>query len=61
MTFIILMNVCLMAIDYHKIEEDADFYSFFTTANTVFLDIYYVEFLFKILGLGIKQLPGPHS
>ena len=33
MTIIILANVGVMCIDYHKIEEDEGFYTFYTAAN----------------------------
>ena len=53
MTLIILLNVCLMAVDFHKMEEDLEFYRVYSLCNQIFLDIYYCECVLKLFGLGI--------
>ena len=52
MTLIILLNVCLMAVDFHKM-EDLEFYRVYSLCNQIFLDIYYCECVLKLFGLGI--------
>ena len=54
MTLVILLNVCLMSVDFYKMEEDAHFYDIYSICNLIFLNIYYVECVFKLSGLGVS-------
>merc|ERR1719502_2488616 len=51
-TAVILANIGFMACDYFGIEQDEDFYSFYSLAMATFSYIYYVEAICKNIGLG---------
>merc|ERR1711871_596411 len=51
-TVVILSNIMVMALDYHKIEEDPWNYAFYTNGLQAFGYIYYGECVLKLLGLG---------
>ena len=52
-TVVIISNILVMAIDFHHIEEYPSYYSFYTGAMTIFGNIYYLECILKLLGLGV--------
>ena len=52
MTFVILANVLMMAVEYHGIKDDAMNYAIYSGAMQLFTDIYYVECTLKLVGLG---------
>jgi len=52
-TSIILTNIIIMALDYHRIEDDEAMYAFYSNALASFSYIYYVECFIKLLGLGL--------
>ena len=54
-TGVIIANVATMACDYWGIEHDAYNNALYNNAMTTYSYIYYVEFVFKITGLGPKQ------
>ena len=54
MTLTILVNVLLMTVDYHGIEEDVAVHRFYVTAMTSFTIVYYIECTLKLLGLGVR-------
>ena len=52
LTIVIVANVGVMACDYWGIEQNEEDFKLYTTAMLTFSYIYYVEFVFKMIGLG---------
>ena len=52
MTSVIVLNTLLMAVEYHRIQDDAQVYRVYRALMQLFTDIYYVEATLKLLGLG---------
>ena len=52
LTIAIVANVGVMACDYWGIEQNEEDFKLYTTAMLTFSYIYYVEFVFKMIGLG---------
>ena len=57
-TTVILLNILVMAMDFHHIEEYPGWHAFYTTALALFGCIYYAECLLKLLGLGFATYFG---
>ena len=56
LTAVIIANVGAMACDYWGIEDNPAHIVPYNTCMTIFSYIYYVEFVFKITGLGPAQV-----
>ena len=54
-TAVIILNILVMAIDFHHIEEYPGYYGFYTGALMLFGNVYYAECILKILGLGFSS------
>ena len=53
-TVVVISNILVMALDFHRIEEHPGYHSFYTKALLFFSYVYYCECLFKLLGYGVK-------
>ena len=55
MTGVIIANVLVMMVQYHRFEEDELFYYYYKSTNDAILLIYYGECVLKLTGLGPAQ------
>jgi len=53
-TIVVISNIFIMAIDFHRIEEYPGYFGFYTKSLLFCSYIYYCECLFKLLGYGVK-------
>ena len=54
-TAVVLFNICVMASHYYGEENDPQTYHWYTVLMTLCTRFYYLEFVLKIIGLGIHS------